>query len=350
MKVFVVIPSKYTLYLDEELTLVKTVYSDVVGYEVVRSTNAKTYISATKLEKLKGVGFDKLVVMDKLKPTQLINLVRELKRDVVDRILLILEIFASHAGSREALLQIELARLKYTLPLIKEAIRYAKLGELHGFLGAGRYGYEKYYTMLKKREARVRRELERLRGIRAARRKARIEAGFPHVAIVGYTCAGKTSLFNVLTNLSKPTGPEPFTTLSPKSCRVKHGDLDFIVTDTVGFIRDIPPEVVESFYATLEEIAEADVIVNVVDASKKINEIIGEIETSREILRKIGALNKPVVYALNKIDKLNSPLDNILREVAKHVENANDIVPISCTKKINIDTLLTKIREKLVGE
>ncbi|MEM4582607.1 MAG: GTPase, partial [Desulfurococcaceae archaeon] len=276
MKTFVLIPRKYVDFVDEELALVKTIYGSIVDYIIVKNTNSKTYLSKDKIEKIKSRDFDKLVVMDKLKPSQFINLARELKRDIADRIMVILEIFANHAGSREALLQIELARLRYTLPLIKEAIRYAKLGELHGFLGAGRYGYEKYYTMLKKREARVRRELEKLRLIRGIRRKARVEAGLPHVVIVGYTCAGKTSLFNTLTGLSKPVGPEPFTTLSPKSYRVNYRDVDFIVTDTVGFIRDIPPEVIESFYATLEEVSEADIVVNVVDASKKLSEVISE--------------------------------------------------------------------------
>ncbi|MEM4490697.1 MAG: GTPase HflX, partial [Desulfurococcaceae archaeon] len=206
MKTFVLIPRKYVDFVDEELALVKTIYGSIVDYIIVKNTNSKTYLSKDKIEKIKSRDFDKLVVMDKLKPSQFINLARELKRDIADRIMVILEIFANHAGSREALLQIELARLRYTLPLIKEAIRYAKLGELHGFLGAGRYGYEKYYTMLKKREARVRRELEKLRLIRGIRRKARVEAGLPHVVIVGYTCAGKTSLFNTLTGLSKPVG------------------------------------------------------------------------------------------------------------------------------------------------
>ena len=187
MRAFVVIPRKYARFIEEEMALVKTVYSEVVGYLIVNNINARTYLSKEKINKLKELDFDKIIIMDKLKPSQFINLARELKRDLIDRILLILEIFASHAGSREALLQIELARLKYTLPLIKEAIRYAKLGELHGFLGAGRYGYEKYYLMLKRREANTRRELEKLRKVRSTRRRARLEAGLPHVVIVGYT-------------------------------------------------------------------------------------------------------------------------------------------------------------------
>ncbi|MEM1697020.1 MAG: GTPase HflX, partial [Desulfurococcaceae archaeon] len=152
---YVVVPKKYERFLEEELSLVRTVYRDVVGYLIVKRTNPKTYLSREKLEKLKQYDFDKLVVMDRLKPSQLVNLARAIRKEVADRILVILEVFAEHAGSKEAHLQIELARLRHLLPLIKETIRYAKLGELHGFLGAGRYGYEKYYLMLKRREARV---------------------------------------------------------------------------------------------------------------------------------------------------------------------------------------------------
>lgn len=346
MEVFVVIPKKYAPFIEEELALVRTVYSRVSGYIVVRNTSQKTYLSSEKISKLKVEDFDRLIVMDKLKPSQYVNLIRELRREVIDRILIILEIFAIHAGSREALLQVELARLKHVIPLIREGIRYAKLGELHGFLGSGRYGYEKYYLMLKRREARVKRELERLRDIRSIRRRARLEAGFPHVAIVGYTCAGKTSLFNAITGLSKPVGPEPFTTITPKACRVKYRDLSFILIDTVGFIRDIPPEVVESFYATLEEVADSDVVLNVVDASRALSEIITEVETCRDILRRIGLQSRPVIYVLNKIDKIASWGDRV-EAVIKSLPVGGDIVPVSCTKRVNIDLLLEKIYERL---
>jgi len=346
LRVYVIIPKKYSKFLEEELALVKTLYrdKDIVGFEVVRSQARKTYLSSRKIEELKQLEFDKLIVMDRLKPSQLINLMREIKREVVDRVLLILEIFAIHAGSREALLQIELAKLKYTLPLVKEAIRYAKLGELHGFLGAGRYGYEKYYLMLKKKEARLRRETENLRLVRNVQRKARQDLGLPHVVIVGYTCAGKTSLFNVITKLAMPVGPEPFTTLTPKAYRVNYKDTSFILVDTVGFIRDIPPEIVEAFYATLEEVSESDLIVNVVDASKPLYSVIEEINTSREILRKLGAQGKPVIYALNKIDLVPATAtETLLEEVGKYINDSDVVIPISCTKRINVDLLLEKI-------
>lgn len=347
MKVYVIIPRKYEKFVDEELALVKTIYSEVVGYEVVKGSNAKTYISSESISKLKQLEFDKLIIMDKLKPSQIVNIARELRREVSDRILTILEIFAIHAGSKEAQLQVELARLRYMLPLVREAIRYAKLGELHGFLGAGRYGYEKYYLMLKKREAKVRREIEKLREVRSIRRKSREEAGYPHVVIIGYTGAGKTTLFNTITGLSKPVGPGPFTTITPKSHRVSHGEVDFILTDTVGFIRDIPPEIIEAFYATLEEVVEADLIINVVDISKPLEEVENEIKTCSEVLEKLGVKDKAIVYAFNKIDKLGDSYLAVVEKARTFIKSSSTVVPISCIKKINIDVLLDKIAEEL---
>lgn len=348
MRIVVAIPRKHLRYLDEEMSLVKAVYNDIVDVISVNRANPRTYISAEKLSRLRSLDFDKLIVMDSLKPSQLVNLMRELKREVEDRTLLILEIFALHAGSREAQLQIELAKLRHQLPLAKEAIRYAKLGELHGFLGAGEYGYERYYLMLKRREARTRRELKKLAAIREARRRARAEAGFKHVAIAGYTCAGKTTLFNAITGLALKVGPEPFTTLSPKSYRVMYGGLQFIVTDTVGFIRDLPPQIVEAFFATLEEIASADVVINVVDASKNIGEVLNEVDTAFDIFAKIGVSDRKVIISLNKTD-LVGDVDPIIEAVSSRVGSRCPVIPISAAKGANIDKLLNEVINRLGG-
>lgn len=346
MKVVVVLPRDRLPFINEELSLVKTIYSQIVETVVVKKANPRTYLSEEKLEKISGLDFDKLVVMDQLRPVQLINLLRFLKRDVIDRMMLILEIFAEHAGSKEAVLQIELARLRYYLPLVKEAIRYAKLGELHGFLGAGRYGYEKYYLMLRRREARVRRELERLAETRSIRRKARREKGFYHVAIAGYTCAGKTTLFNALTGLSKPVGPEPFTTLSPKSAKIVFKGLDIILTDTVGFIRDLPPEIVDAFYATLEEISYSDMVIDVVDSSKPREEIINEVSTSLEVFSRLGVVGPNIIIALNKID-LTKDVNESMEAVREVVGEKYPVVPISALRKYGISNLLEKVAEML---
>lgn len=348
----VVIPSKYRKYEDEELELVRTIYDRIEQVIYVRKPNPKYYLTLPKLEEIKESSKDinTIVIMDKVKPSQVINLMRETGKEIVDRVSLILGIFALHAGSKEAKLQIELARIRHMLPIIKETIRYAKLGELHGFLGSGRYGYEKYYRMAKEKEARIRKELERLRKLRSLRRKHRRDLGYPLVSIIGYTCAGKTTLFNRLTGYTKPVGPEPFTTLSPKTASSYLNGYKVMFTDTVGFIRDLPPEIVEAFYATLEEIVESDIIINVVDASQKTHSVITEIYETRKTLEKIGVHGKPIIIALNKIDLLEaSEVEKIMSTISKVKEPYEIIVPISALKGINIETLCNIITSLLNG-
>ncbi|ADI32637.1 GTPase HflX [Staphylothermus hellenicus] len=347
MSVDVVIPYKYRKFLDEELSLIKTVYPEINEVLMIRKPNPKYYLTLNKIDIVKNSSSQKIILMDRVKPSQIINLMRETRKEIIDRILLILEIFAQHAGSKEAKLQIELARLKHQLPLIKETIRYAKLGELHGFLGAGRYGYEKYYRMMREREARVRRELEKLRSIRSRRREHRRQMGYPHISIIGYTCAGKTTLFNRLTHNLKPIGPEPFTTLSPKSSALVIDGLKMILTDTVGFIRDLPHEIIEAFYATLEEIIDSNIIIHVIDASKSIEAIIKEIVETRRIFERIGVHGIPIIIALNKIDLLNSDeeIKDKMRLVEKYVGENSIIVPISAINGKNTKYLLNILKE-----
>ena len=348
-QVLVAIPNKYKGFIDEEISLVKAIYNSnncVIDFFFVRRPNPKYYIPYDRVLEIKGnIDVDTIIIMDILKPRHFINLYRVLRREIIDRMQLILKIFALHAGSREAQLQIELARLRHELPLIKEAIRYAKLGELHGFLGGGRYGFEKHYTMAKKRMARIRREINELRNIREIRRRNREKLGYPHISIVGYTCAGKTTLFNRLTKQYKPVGPEPFTTLSPKASSLVYNGYKVILIDTVGFIRDIPPEIVEAFYATLEEVVYSDLIINVIDSSRRFNDIRAEIRSTREIFSHIGVHGKPIVYALNKIDLIDS---NRIKEIMEFMYGKlgikkEYIVPISAYKGININSLLDTI-------
>ncbi|MCI4461572.1 MAG: GTPase HflX [Thermogladius sp.] len=349
-RVVAFIPSKYRDFLDEELTLIKTVYGSVDEVHIVRKPNTRTYIQKDKLEYLSRNPPQKLVVMDILKPSQVSNILREVNTEVVDRVMLILEIFAQHAGSREALLQIELARIKHMLPLIKDFIRRSKLGELAGFLGPGRYGYEKYYTYLRGRESRIRREIEEIRRVREVRRERRMREGVPHVAIAGYTCAGKTTLFNALTGKNMPVGPEPFTTLSPKTAKMDINGVHVVVTDTVGFIRDLPPEITEAFYATLEEITASDLIVLVVDSSKPKPRVVNEIESSMRVFNEIGVHGKPLLIALNKIDLVdNSVVNELTNDIAMLIGDSSKIIPISAEKRINLDKLKNEVVRTIKG-
>ncbi len=346
----VFIPHKYRGHLEEELALVRTVYTEIDDIIYVRRPNPKYYIPMNRLEYIKNTESE-IIVLDRLRPVQKINLLRTTGKEPVDRIDLILEIFALHAGSKEAKMQIELARLKHRLPIIKEAIRRAKLGELHGFLGSGRYGYEKYYRMAKEREARIRRELHKLSKTREIRRKKRIKYGLPHVSIVGYTCSGKTTLFNTLTGYNKPVGPEPFTTLNPKTGSFFFNGKKFIVIDTVGFIRDLPPEIIDAFYATLEEIVYSDIIINVIDISKGIDEALKELRETRKILLGLGIHGKPVIIALNKIDLIDpQDLTGILRKLNKLLEPSEIPIMISARTGYNIELLKRLINDISSGD
>ncbi len=349
-KVVAAIPRKYSDFIDEEVSLVKAIYNHSdVDVIIVRGGNPKTYLSTDVVKKLKEDGVRELVVMDLLKPRQYFNLIKELRANVLDRMHVILEIFVQHAGSREAQIQIELAKLRYGLSIIKEAVRRAKMGELHGYLGGGEYGYEKYYAMAVRRVARLRREIEHLRKLREIRRVNREKLGYPHVAIVGYTCTGKTTLFNYITRNYKPVGPEPFTTLTPKASSACYNGVKLIFIDTVGFIRDLPPQLIEAFYATLEEIVYSDAIVVTVDASKRLSEIKTSIISTNNLLESIGAHGKQSVVALNKIDLVTAErVSEIVEFLGRELNvDLNNVVPISAAKGINIDGLMRRVIEVL---
>lgn len=245
---------------------------------------------------------DSVYIYEVLHPRQVVNLTKELRLEVKDKILTVLEIFAEHAGSREAKLQIEMAEIAHQLPIVKEWIRKAKLGELPGFMGPGEYATETYYNHMRRRLTRIRRELNELRVRRGRERDLRTSKGFPQVAISGYANAGKTTLFNALTGLRKPVGPEMFTTVSPKVGAAHINGLKVMLVDTVGFVRDLPHEVIEAFYATLEEISYSDFTVLMLDSSETLDMVRGKIEASLDILTRVGYFGKPLVVVLNKTD------------------------------------------------
>ena len=297
--------------VDEALSLVKCLGASITGIIKLNEwfiPDKNTYLRKGRLSKVKQLveekdpDFTTLYVYDSLKPRQKINLMRELKIPVKDKVELILDIFAIHAGSKEAKLQIEMAQLLHSLPFIKEWINRAKLRELPGFMGPGRYAVDAYYTHVRKRIARIRKELALLRERRKDEMRRRERRGLPHVAIGGYANAGKTTLFNLLTSLNKPTGPEMFTTLSPKigSKFINGRKIAFI--DTVGFIREVPHEVIEAFHATLSQITDSDLLLLVIDSSEERGLIQEKINSSLDMLNRIGYVGKDLIAVANKVD------------------------------------------------
>jgi len=337
-----IVPQSVVEDLDEIRAIVREAGFLPLHEIVVKRINSSCYLGRGKLEEVKRIIEDndvkKICVYDELRPRQITCLLRELKVEVLDKVLLILNIFAQHAGSKEANLQIELARLRHELPLIRDWVRRAKLKELPGFLGPGGYAIDAYYRHAKQRIAKLTRELNELRCRRELERSRRRFAGLIHIAVAGYTNSGKTTLFNALTKLDKPTGTEMFTTLAPKSYGVTMCGTKIVFVDTVGFIKNIPYDIIESFNAVLEEISDSDAVLLVLDSSEDIKRIVSKLISSIEIFRKIGVVGKPLLVVMNKIDLVRDREELIEKiRVVSEVVNSEygdviDVVPVSALK------------------
>lgn len=321
----------------------------IIGIVKVRNLREKG-LSEYKInelkEKIMTAKCQEIICDTNLKPKQVYNIVKETRVGLKDRIEIILEIFKKHSPSEEADLQIKLASLKYELARAKEKVRLAKMGEQPGFYGLGSYEVDVYYNEIKRRIINIERKLGSIRRKRELHRRMRVKRGYKTVAIVGYTCTGKSSLFNTLTGASVKIGPEPFTTLSTKFSTLKLGPWRCYLIDTIGFIQDLPPFMISAFYSTLEEVAFADLILLMIDLSEGINSIINKLDTSLQIIEDLGYRNKPIIIVGNKIDLLsNSQLKNILSIISNKYEYS--IVPISALYKINIENLIEKIAKHL---
>lgn len=281
-------------------------YKVLALFEQVREEHPKFNIGPGKLKEIKELieelQPDKVIFANKLTPSQAYNLTKELGVEVIDKWQLVLEIFEQRAHSKEAKLQVELANLQYQLPHVKEAIRRIKMGDRAGFKGMGEYQTQQYLKHIRYRMGRIRKELEKVREDREVKRKRREEVGFILIALAGYTNAGKSTLLNVLAGEEIEVRNQMFTTLATTTRRFKLGGKKVLLTDTVGFIDNLPPFIVEAFHSTLEEIAKADVILLVLDASEPWGEVRRKFLASLRILRELKTLDKPLIAVLNKMD------------------------------------------------
>ena len=344
------IPRGEERFLDEALALAET-----AGYRVARVSRIRSprRLGSGTLERVKAeaeeAGAGTIIVYGEPPPSTIYLLQRETGRRVIDRVMLILEIFLLHAGSREAKLQIEAAMIRHQIPILREYVRRAKMGEDPGFLGPGEYAIDRYRASLERKLVRIRRELESIRRGRRARLERRRASGMMHASIVGYASAGKTSLFNALTGESKPVGEEYFTTLHPKHKAVHYNGDRIVFVDTVGFIRRVPPEIIEAFHSTLEEIAYSDAIVFVVDASETLDDIGDKLTAGVDVLTRLGvlALEDRLVVAANKIDLLErGSLEERIRYIEEAVEalvGRVPVVPVSARTRVGLETLLGEV-------
>ena len=284
-----------------------------------QSPDPATFLGSGKLERLAAscdeVRADLVVFDNELSPAQLRNIEAALDRKVIDRTQLILDIFARRARTREGKLQVELAQLQYLMPrLVGSSAALSRLGGGIGTRGPGETKLETDRRRIRHRVSMVSKEIEAVRRRRAQSRERRHKAAVPTVALVGYTNAGKTTLFNVLTGGEAVASNALFVTLDPLVRRVKLQDRrELLVSDTVGFIDRLPHSLVAAFRATLEEVADADLLVHVIDASNPERE--RQMAAVRTVLGDVGADTVPVLEVFNKCDRIDDGERGRLRAV-----------------------------------
>jgi GTP-binding protein HflX len=307
----------------EELAGLTTAAGAVVVHRVIQEREAPTpalYFGRGKVDEIReavrALEADVFVCDDPLSPIQERNISREIGIKVIDRTALILDIFAQRARTSEGKLQVELAQLTYLLPrLVGQWTHLERLGGGIGTRGPGETQLESDRRVIRRRVMQIRRELEHVRVHRRVQRQSRRRAGLPVVALVGYTNAGKTTLLNRLAAATMTAADQLFVTLDPAARRVNGGESQpFVLTDTVGFIRKLPHELVAAFRATLEELADADVLLHVVDASHP--SIDGHMQAVEDLLRELEVSDRPTILVLNKVDRVETPwvVDALLAE------------------------------------
>lgn len=356
--------NKHLLPLEDSLSelalLADTAGVDVVGELTQRlhRPHVETYIGPGKVEELKALAEETLAEVvifdDELSPRHQRELEKALGKTirVIDRTALILDIFAQHAHTSEGMLQVELAQYEYNLPRLTRAWTHlerqaggggGRAGSTGGvgLRGPGETQLEVDRRAIRKRIARLKEELDKVEAHRSRYRAQRKRSRIPTVALVGYTNAGKSTLLNRLSRSDVYVADQLFATLDPTTRRVElPGGTNALFTDTVGFIQKLPTTLVAAFHATLEEIAEADLLLHVVDISHP--NALNQYESVQMTLDEIGAGHIPAVSVLNKIDRLHRPqsAQETMRQVPKSAA-------VSALKGTGIQEMLALVHEEL---
>jgi GTPase len=308
----------------------------------------RTYVGKGKLEELKKA-FDEsdaesVLVDGELDPVQQRYLEDAIGSRVIDRTQLILDIFAQHAVSAEGKLQVELAQLEYNLPRMRGMWQHLeRLGGGVGTRGPGESQLETDRRLARRRVSVLKRRLKELSRQRDTRRKERRRTQVPTIALAGYTNVGKSTLLNALTGAHVSVENRLFETLDPTTRGFEHEGRRYLVTDTVGFIRRLPHQLVEGFAATLEETLVADIVLHVADASARDDQLDAMVAAVEEVLDEIGASELPVQLVLNKIDRV----DEVGR---RRLENRFPDAPqVSAVTGEGLDELKARIAERFAN-
>ncbi len=333
--------------LDELALLVDTAGAEVVGRVIQRRSepDSATFVGKGKAEELhllsESLDVDTVVFDDELTPAQQRNLEKILGRTAIDRTAVILDIFAQNASTLEGKTQVELALLTYRLPRLRG--RGKSLSQQVGRIGTrgpGETKLEEDRRRLLARIAKLKSDLGELSSTRKLQRKARVKSRVALVSLVGYTNSGKSTLLNALTNADVFVANKLFATLDPRTRRLDlPGGEPILCSDTVGFVKKLPHQLVEAFRSTLEVVSESDLLCHVVDSAS--SDIEGHIQAVRSVLEEIGAGGVHEILVFNKIDRLTeSDLADLKRKYA-------DAVFISALERVGLDGLLEEIAAHL---
>ena len=349
--------------LDELALLTATAGARVVGRAVqkLESPHPAHYIGKGKVAEVRAergrTGYSLVIFDDELSPSQQRNLENALKVKVLDRTALILDIFARRARTREGRLQVDLAQAQYLLPRL--AGQWSHLERLEGAIGTRGPGETQLETdrrLVRNKISRLKREIEGMRRHRSLYRRRRARQGVPVAALVGYTNAGKSTLMHSLTEAQVLVEDQLFATLDPVTRRVALPEGgSALVTDTVGFIQKLPTQLVAAFRATLEELADADLLLHVVDITHP--DAARQSQTVEDTLAELGLADKPCITALNKVDRLTGRdgrplggLEDLLELELSVACHRPDAVLISAERRWGLQELLAKVESALALE
>jgi GTP-binding protein HflX len=332
------------------------------GYSIVneigqgkKTPDPRFYLGPGKIDEVGLLNAEYIITVADLTPSQLYNISSVTGKIVADRTRVILDLFQKRANSPEARMQVEIADLRYQLPVLREYIHQGKMSERPGFMAGGEYKIDYYYEMIKKRISQLKRRVEGERRRRGRKRTLRRRRGAHLISIAGYTNAGKSTLLNQMIETDRvdkttEVGEAMFTTISTTTRRMR-GDRGCLISDTVGFIKDLPPWLVEGFMSTLEEIFEADIVLLLIDASDPPNIMERKLSDSLSILQKGGTEGKIIIVG-NKIDLLAEDPDQMEMMIRNSIpqefdERIGAFVPVSAKGGIGIDELILMINKLL---